>query len=231
MDVQWMMGHALLFGKGNALRNKDKCTLTTCTKHRNKKGERTTTRLKEKYYGCPIDGVCKDKDVTRSADCTAYKCELSKGHTLMTWAVIQTGCQTDDGCEYNGDEWPDLDETSCVTRRCDVTYDKVKDMYTKSNNVARHGCRASNGTCYYDGETWPENDCYTWRCDISMTDEGRSMASSNIESGICQDADGSCKDYGETMRYWSGKTMLDCRCEKAISIKGFPYGNPICAIP
>ncbi|XP_069114793.1 uncharacterized protein [Argopecten irradians] len=218
----------LRFGKRNALPNPDKCTVTTCNKRRNKKGV-PSTLLKENYFGCPHDGKCMTDDETRTENCTTYRCELTKGRTMMKWAIIQTGCNTEEGCKYDGEEWSDLDAPSCVKRRCDVTYDGNK--YTRSNTVAKHGCRATSGMCYYDGETWSESDCYTRRCEVSETEDGKSMASTKIDSGVCKDADGSCKSYGESFKYRAGSELLDCVCEKTTSESGYPQGSPKCAVP
>ncbi|OWF53539.1 uncharacterized protein LOC110446256 [Mizuhopecten yessoensis] len=223
-------GSCLLFGKRNQIRNEDKCLYTTCTRNKNKKGQ-YISRLKNKYYGCPNEGVCEDAEATKTVSCTTYMCVLSKRRTVMKWDILKTGCKTDEGCKYDTDEWPDLDASSCVTRRCDVTLNTMDGTYSSVNSVARHGCRASNGTCYYNGETWSEEDCYTRRCDVSITDKGESMAARNIESGICKDADGSCKGYGEAMKYQSGAATFDCVCDETKSTQGYPQGRPVCTSP
>ncbi|XP_060073840.1 uncharacterized protein LOC132553601 [Ylistrum balloti] len=201
----------------------EKCNAYICKKMNND----LTYKIVNRLLRCPKDGGCEDEGATKFADCTTHICVLSKRRKFMQWKIVKTGCSTDEGCKYDKDEWSDLDASSCVTRRCDVKYDKInKKIYWKC--VC---CRASSGKCYYNGETWQEGDCYNRRCDVNVTDEGKSLAAINIESGICKDADGTCKGYGEAVKYQSDDVILDCMCEQVTSAQGYPQGMPVCAIP
>ncbi|XP_069114791.1 uncharacterized protein [Argopecten irradians] len=229
--MQWKpidcdLGDGTCHRREDTVRNETSCLEKVCRPFKADNGT-FVTKTVEIYYGCPHNGGCEEDQSTilDTQTCTTKQCRLYNRGRKMAWIPIQQGCVVEGECKNDTNVWHENTEFMCVEKRCNVEGNK-NGGFKWDTEIVHQGCRY-NDTCYYNGDTWMEESCFTKNCTVSETTNGGSVRTDTV-SGVCKAADGSCVPYGGDVIQEDGAM---CVCSQTVSPSGYLIGQTTCPVP